>query len=89
MRPAVVLASGGRGDWILCQVTGNPYGDPRAIQIDDVDFATGGLQRRIYARSAKLFTANASLMVQEVGKLKPDSHRKVIDSVISILRSGE
>ena len=28
-RPAVVLADAGRGDWILCQVTSNPYGDSR------------------------------------------------------------
>ena len=29
LRPAVVLAGAGRGDWILCQVTSNPYGDAR------------------------------------------------------------
>jgi mRNA interferase MazF len=34
LRPAVVLASVGRGDWILCQVTSSPYGDPRAIVCD-------------------------------------------------------
>jgi len=28
LRPAVALAHAGRGDWILCQVTSNPYGDP-------------------------------------------------------------
>jgi mRNA interferase MazF len=27
LRPAVVLADAGRGDWILCQVTTRPYGD--------------------------------------------------------------
>ena len=32
LRPAVVLADAGRGDWILCQVTSNPYGDPRAVR---------------------------------------------------------
>ena len=24
LRPAVVLADAGRGDWVLCQVTSNP-----------------------------------------------------------------
>jgi mRNA interferase MazF len=33
LRPAVVLAGVGRGDWILCQVTSNPYGDPLAIPL--------------------------------------------------------
>ena len=33
LRPAVVLADAGRGDWILCQVTSNPYGDARAVPL--------------------------------------------------------
>ena len=33
LRPAVVLAFTGRDDWILCQVTSNPYSDPAAIRI--------------------------------------------------------
>jgi mRNA interferase MazF len=28
LRPAVVLAHAGGVDWVLCQVTSNPYGDP-------------------------------------------------------------
>lgn len=28
VRPAVCLADAGRGDWVLCQITSNPYGDP-------------------------------------------------------------
>ena len=27
LRPAVVLADAGRGDWVLCQVTSNAYSD--------------------------------------------------------------
>jgi len=48
LRPAVVLASAGRDDWILCQVTSNPYADPTAIQITDGNFETGSLQRVSY-----------------------------------------
>jgi mRNA interferase MazF len=33
LRPAIVLASAGRGDWILCQVTSNAYADPLAVEI--------------------------------------------------------
>jgi hypothetical protein len=25
LRPALVLADAGRGDWVLCQITSNPY----------------------------------------------------------------
>ena len=38
LRSAVVLADAGRGDWILCQITSNPYGDARAIALTDVGF---------------------------------------------------
>jgi mRNA interferase MazF len=31
LRPAVVLANAGRGDWILCQVTSKPCADPAAV----------------------------------------------------------
>ena len=34
LRPAVVLADAGRGDWILCQMTSKSYADPRAVQLD-------------------------------------------------------
>jgi mRNA interferase MazF len=34
LRPAVTLANSGRGDWILCQVTGNPYGNRRQALTD-------------------------------------------------------
>lgn len=27
VRPALCLADAGRGDWVLCQITSNPYGD--------------------------------------------------------------
>ena len=66
-RPAVVLAPADRGDWVLCQLTSNPYGDARAIELTNRDFATGGLRVVSYVRPAKLFTAQESLFVAEVG----------------------
>ena len=38
LRPAVVLADAKRGDWILCQITSNPYSDARAIKLSEKDF---------------------------------------------------
>ena len=61
LRPAVVLADAGRGDWILCQVTSRPYSDSRAIEITDAGFAAGGLRVTSYARPCKLFTASPGL----------------------------
>ena len=86
LRPAVVLAAVGRGDYILCQVTSNPYADPDAVRLGDSDFASGSLRQISYARPGKLFTANASLIVRNVGALAETSQCKIIDSVVALFR---
>jgi mRNA interferase MazF len=53
LRPAIVLAAAGRGDWVLCQITSKSYGDPRAIQLDTADFVSGSLRLTSYARPGK------------------------------------
>jgi mRNA interferase MazF len=88
LRPAIVLADAGRGDWILCQITSNPYSDTRAIMLSEESFRQGGLQRTSYARPAKLFTANHELMVAEVGVLTVEALRQVVNAVVEVLHSG-
>jgi len=87
-RPAVALAGIGRNDWIFCQVTSNPYSDPKAVIITDDNFAKRSLQKISYARPGKLFTAKEQLVVGEIGALKKETLGKVIDAVIEILREG-
>ena len=88
LRPAVVLADVGRGDWVLCQITSKPYSDPRAIELTGGDFASGSLHVVSYARPGKLFTANRSLIVRQVGVLKDDALKKIVDAVMELLRSA-
>lgn len=88
LRPAVVLADAGRGDWVLCQVTSNPYGDPRAFLLPQSSFASGSLRSDSYARPSKLFTASQELMVAEVAALRSDARERIIEAVVSILRGG-
>lgn len=88
LRPAAVLAEAGRGDWILCQITSNPYGDVQAIKLTDASFATGSLRTTSYARPGKLFTANRDLMTTQVGILKADVFRQVVEAVIAVLRAS-
>lgn len=85
-RPAVVLAAAGRGDWILCQVTSNPYGDPLAIQLNVSDFSAGSRQAVSYARPGKLFTANTTLIVAEIGTLTTSAFSTVVDAVVDLIR---
>ena len=61
LRPSVVLAPSGKGDWILCQVTKNQYIDQKAVELTDHDFQKGSLRVTSFARPGKLFTANKSL----------------------------
>ncbi|OGW58788.1 MAG: MazF family transcriptional regulator [Nitrospirae bacterium RBG_16_64_22] len=88
LRPAVVLADAGRGDSILCQITSNPYSDARAVPINPEDFLAGSLPVISYARPGKLFTANATLMVAEAGRLKHDSLVRIVGAVIDLLRTS-
>lgn len=86
LRPAVVLADAGRGDWVLCQVTSNAYGDPRAVVLTGADFASGGLRVTSYARPAKLFTAHQSLFTSEVGRLNRAARQRIVDAIGIVLR---
>ena len=86
VRPAVCLADAGRGDWILCQITSNPYGDPAAQPLDVADFASGGLLVGSFARPGKLFTAHAGLMVRSVGVLTSAALARVLSAVVGILQ---
>lgn len=87
LRPAVVLAHAGRGDWILCQITSNPYGDTRAIVLTDTSFRTGSLRVTSYARPGKLFTASQDLMTAQVGSLSQETLGSIIEAIVGILRA--
>ena len=52
LRPAIVLADAGRQDWILCQVTSKPYGDTRAIPLNESGFESGSLRVESYIAQA-------------------------------------
>ena len=86
LRPAVVLAGVDRDDWILCQITSNPYADTRAVEIGDSDFASGNLMRTSYARPGKLFSANTSLMQRAAGNLTQAKLMAVVDAVVDLIR---
>jgi mRNA interferase MazF len=85
LRPALILASANRGDWIACQITSNPYGDPLAIRLDADAFSAGSLQRASFARPGKLFTANDGLISASCGALTEQTLRRVRDAVVAIL----
>lgn len=82
LRPAVVLASAGRDDWVLCQITSNAYADSLAVEIAETDFASGSLMRTSCARPGKLFSPNSLLMQRIAGELKQSKLTAVLDAVV-------
>jgi mRNA interferase MazF len=85
-RPALLLADAGRGDWIACQITSNPYADPRAVEITEADFSSGSLQRTSYARPGKLFTASEGLFSSAPAIVTAEIIAGVREAVINLLR---
>jgi mRNA interferase MazF len=85
-RPALLLADAGRGDWIACQITSNPYADPRAVEITEADFSSGSLQRTSYARPGKLFTASEGLFSSAPAIVTAEKIAGVREAVITLLR---
>ncbi|MFM8444313.1 MAG: type II toxin-antitoxin system PemK/MazF family toxin [Methylococcus sp.] len=87
LRPALVLADAGKGDWVLCQITSNPYADSAAIELTESDFAEGSLQRLSYARPGKLFSAHESLFRGVVGRLTHHKQAEVVNRIIFMLQA--
>jgi mRNA interferase MazF len=88
LRPALVLADAQRDDWLLCQLTSNPYGDPSAIKIIHADLQRGTLDALSFARPLKLLTANKSLMLKRVAILNDATFKAVLTVLIQALQKN-
>jgi len=88
LRPAVVLTSAGRGDWILCQITSNPHRDPQAVKLTPVTLRAGALTSISFARPTKLFTAHESLMTKRVAILRDETFREIVLTTIGALQKA-
>ena len=84
LRPAVILADAGRGDWILCQTTSKSYADNGATAITNSDFSSGSLIAVSYARPGKLFTASAGIMTKIVGELSRSKTSEILKCVAAL-----
>ena len=86
LRPALVVAAAGGTDWVLAQITSKAYGDPLAVSLRAASFADGGLPLESFVRPSKLFTANDSIIVRQVGLLSDTAHREVVDAIVRLLQ---
>jgi mRNA interferase MazF len=85
LRPALVLAALERDDVILCQITSNPFSDPKAVRLEEEDFDVGGLSRVSYVRPGKLFTANGGIVEGSVGRVSKELRQRVFHELVSLL----
>jgi len=86
LRPAIVLASVGRGDFIACQVTSNADADLGAIALVASSFFEGSLKVNSYARPTKLFTANRMIVQKRVARLTKSVCERIKQVLIQTLQ---
>jgi mRNA interferase MazF len=86
LRPAVVLTEAGLGDWVLCQITSNPYSDPNAIRLTSAELQKGALNAVSFARPLKLFTANENLIAKRVAILEAKAFKSILTVTIDALQ---
>lgn len=85
VRPALVLAVLSRGDVVLCQITSQAAGHPKAIALVTSDFEFGQLPLASFALPHRLVTAHNSCISRKAGRLLPtklDAVRKAVCSTI-------
>ena len=88
IRPTLVLADAGLGDWILGQITTNAEIDSLAIELTNDSLAQGSLHTISYFRPNKLFTGNESLITRTVARLKPEVFNRLLDATMDILNQN-
>ncbi len=86
-RPALVIANLKGNDLILCQITSKNVKDEYAIEITEKDFEEGSLREVSNVRPNKIFTADESIILYKVGKLKREKIKEIISAIVKILEN--
>ncbi|EDN65461.1 conserved hypothetical protein [Beggiatoa sp. PS] len=83
-----MIAAVDHNDWILCQITSQPYSDQKAIEITDDSFQQGSLQKISYVRPGKIFTAHITLIRKTIGQLKPKVLKQIVQEIQHLIGKG-
>ncbi len=85
LRPALVVADAGHGEFILCQLTSQSY-HPDAIEVHPgTDVSNGKLRQTSYVRPLKLFTADLIVMRGVIGRLSEAKLATVVERIIGAI----
>ncbi len=86
-RPALVVTDLKGEDLILCQITSKKVRDEYAITITEEDFVEGSLKQKSNARPNKIFTADRTIILHKVGRLKREKIHSIIKAIIEIIKN--
>ncbi len=84
-RPALVVATLGGDDIILCQITSKNRNDTYSIPCTDRDYMCGRLRVDSCIRPNRIFTADMSLILYRAGRVKPEKMKEVEDMLVRIV----
>ena len=85
-RPALVVANLEGEDIILCQITSKARIDDYSIVLINSDFKKGSLNLTSTIRLNRLFTADKSIVLYNLGSLKESKIKEVETKMINIFR---
>ncbi len=77
VRPAVVVADVGMGDWILCQMTSRRNRRADDIAVTQQDMQTGRLRAASWVRPGRLHTLNGGLVGRTVGQITANKMEEI------------
>lgn len=86
-RPAIVITDLTGDDLILCQITSQSIFDKYAISLSDDDFQKGSLKKKSNIRPNRIFTADSHIILYNVGRIRDDKIKEVINKIIQIIQS--
>lgn len=90
-RPALVLGEleDDFNDVILCQITSKVSKNIHSIELSQIDFKEGSLNKVSYVRPNKIFTVDKKLILSKVGTLEEEKLMEVIEKIIDILKNKD
>lgn len=85
-RPAIVVADWSANDIILCQITSIVNKDQYSVELNNADFVSGSLVKPSYIRPNKLFTADKTTLLQNIGYVHSYKIEEVINKIYLLMQ---
>ena len=86
LRPAVIVAKADYDDLIFCQITSKDRSENGAIKLTPDNFKVGRLNLMSYVRPDKLFTGDATIIVDICGKLNDATKQHLLKSITELFK---